>query len=131
EGGGAAGHWETSLANSETTNPRRSTSPGSMLTRKALAATVALAFVTTFVTEADAASRRRAHTNKLAKKRDVPNKNPFGEMPKGPLQMVVSIGGQHVTLYANGVRLAQARVSTGTPDHPTPTGVFSVIEKDR
>ena len=25
----------------------------------------------------------------------------------------------------------QARVSTGTPGHPTPMGVFSVIEKDR
>ena len=75
-----------------------------MLTRKAMAAAVALAFVTTFVTEADAASRRRAQMHKLAKKRDVPVRNPFGEMPKGPLQMVVSIGGQHVTLYANGVR---------------------------
>ena len=52
-------------------------------------------------------------------------------MPKGPLQMVVSIGQQHVTLYRNGVRVAQSPVSTGTPGHPTPTGVFSIIEKDR
>jgi hypothetical protein len=45
--------------------------------------------------------------------------------------MVVSIGQQHVTLYANGTRVTQAKVSTGTPGHPTPMGVFSVIEKDR
>jgi hypothetical protein len=55
----------------------------------------------------------------------------FGEMPKGPLQIVVNIGTQRVTLYSNGVRVAQGPVSTGVPGHPTPLGVFSVIEKDR
>jgi L,D-transpeptidase catalytic domain len=51
--------------------------------------------------------------------------------PKGPLQIVVSIADQHVTLYGNGARLAQSPVSTGVPGRPTPTGVFSVIQKDR
>jgi L,D-transpeptidase catalytic domain len=55
----------------------------------------------------------------------------FGEMPKGPLQLVVSIDTQTVTLFSNGVRVAQGPVSTGVPGHPTPMGVFSVIEKDR
>jgi hypothetical protein len=55
----------------------------------------------------------------------------FGQMPKGPLQIVVSIGNQKVTLFSNGVRVAQGPVSTGVPGHPTPTGVFSIIEKDR
>jgi hypothetical protein len=55
----------------------------------------------------------------------------FGEMPKGPLQIVVSIDDQKVTLFSNGVRVAQGPVSTGVPGHPTPTGVFSIIEKDR
>jgi hypothetical protein len=55
----------------------------------------------------------------------------FGEMPKGPLQIVVSIDEQKVTLFSNGVRVAQGPVSTGVPGHPTPTGVFSIIEKDR
>jgi lipoprotein-anchoring transpeptidase ErfK/SrfK len=55
----------------------------------------------------------------------------FGEMPKGPLQIVVSIDNQKVTLFSNGVRVAQGPVSTGVPGHPTPTGVFSIIEKDR
>ncbi len=61
-----------------------------------------------------------------------PKKDPgFGDMPKGPLQLVVNIGTQKVTLYSNGVRVAQGPVSTGVPGHPTPMGVFSIIEKDR
>ena len=55
----------------------------------------------------------------------------FGEIPKGPLQLVVSINTQKVTLFSNGVRVAQGPVSTGVRGHPTPMGVFSVIEKDR
>ena len=94
--------------------------------RRVLASSVALAVIAGFAGPADAASR-----SQTAKKRDASAKAPFGELPKGPLQMVVSIGGQHVTLYANGQRIEQARVSTGTPGHPTPLGVFSVIEKDR
>ncbi len=52
-------------------------------------------------------------------------------MPKGPLQIAVNITTQKVTLYSNGVRVAQGPVSTGVPGHPTPRGVFSIIEKDR
>jgi hypothetical protein len=55
----------------------------------------------------------------------------FGEMPKGPLQIVVSIDNQKVTLFSDGVRVAQGPVSTGVPGHPTPMGIFSIIEKDR
>src|SRR6516164_5441512 len=61
------------------------------------------------------------------KKKDVG----FGQMPKGPLQIVGSIGNQKVMLFSNGVRVAQGPVSTGVPGRPTPTGVFSIIEKDR
>src|SRR5215510_14398132 len=97
--------------------------------RQVLAAGVALTFIAGFVDSADAAYRYGRTST--VKKRDAPIKEPFGELPKGPLQMVVSIGQQHVTLYADGKRIAQARVSTGTASHPTPTGVFSIIEKDR
>jgi lipoprotein-anchoring transpeptidase ErfK/SrfK len=60
-----------------------------------------------------------------------PGKDPGAGMPKGPLQIVVSIADQHVTLYSNGVHVAQSPVSTGVPGRPTPTGVFSIIQKDR
>ena len=52
-------------------------------------------------------------------------------LPKGPLQIVVSIANQHVTLYSGGTRVEQSQVSTGVPGRPTPTGVFSIIQKDR
>jgi L,D-transpeptidase catalytic domain len=78
------------------------------------------------------ARRHRASTAKLKGEKSEPRKETgFGDMPKGPLQLVVSINTQKVTLFSNGVRVAQGPVSTGVPGHPTPTGVFSVIEKDR
>jgi lipoprotein-anchoring transpeptidase ErfK/SrfK len=50
---------------------------------------------------------------------------------RGVLSLVVSIDKQQVTLYSDGRPIAHSRVSTGVPGHPTPTGVFSVIQKDR
>jgi L,D-transpeptidase catalytic domain len=75
---------------------------------------------------------RRLRTAPARRERAEPKKEVgFGEMPKGPLQIVVSIDHQKVTLFSNGVRVAQGPVSTGVPGHPTPMGVFSIIEKDR
>jgi hypothetical protein len=51
--------------------------------------------------------------------------------PKGPLQIIVSIADQRVSLYDNGALIARSSVSTGVQRHPTPLGVFSVIEKQR
>jgi len=58
-------------------------------------------------------------------------KEPFGDIPKGPLHIIISINQQRLHLYSNGTLIADAPVSTGVPGHPTPMGVFSVIEKDR
>jgi hypothetical protein len=51
--------------------------------------------------------------------------------PVGPLQVVVSIAKQRAAVFSNGVRIAEAPISTGVPGHPTPMGVFSVITKSR
>jgi lipoprotein-anchoring transpeptidase ErfK/SrfK len=51
--------------------------------------------------------------------------------PVGPLIIAVSIGNQHVTVYDDGNPVASSSASTGVPGHPTPMGVFSVIQKDR
>jgi lipoprotein-anchoring transpeptidase ErfK/SrfK len=51
------------------------------------------------------------------------------KVPEGPLQLIISIKQQRLTLYANGQPIAHSPVSTGVPGHPTPMGVFSVIEK--
>jgi lipoprotein-anchoring transpeptidase ErfK/SrfK len=50
---------------------------------------------------------------------------------KEPLQIMISIDKQQLTLYSGTHPIAHTRVSTGTRSHPTPTGVFSVIQKDR
>src|SRR5262249_27254807 len=50
---------------------------------------------------------------------------------KGLLSVIISIDRQQLTLYSDGVPIAHSRVSTGQPGHSTPTGVFSVIQKDR
>ena len=52
-------------------------------------------------------------------------------VPPGPLHIVVSVDAQRASLYANGELVASTKVSTGTKSHPTPMGVFSVIQKNR
>src|SRR6202011_2723860 len=122
---------------------------GQSMLRSALASGVALSFLAVLTNSAEAypyrmryyapgpwqASPTRYHHRIAHSRRDnvsEPKKEVgFGDMPKGPLQIVVNIGTQKVTLYSNGVRVAQGPVSTGMPGHPTPMGVFSIIEKDR
>jgi hypothetical protein len=62
-------------------------------------------------------------------KRAVPDQGPSA--PPGPLHFVVSLKEQRGALYANGVLVAHTPISSGTASHPTPTGVFSVIQKRR
>ena len=50
---------------------------------------------------------------------------------KGSLQIIISLDKQQLTLYAGGEAIAHSRVSSGQPGRATPTGVFSVIQKDR
>src|SRR6266550_6979939 len=50
--------------------------------------------------------------------------------PEGPLLIVASITDQVAYVYRNGIRIARSSVSTGRPGHPTPTGVFTILEKE-
>jgi hypothetical protein len=51
--------------------------------------------------------------------------------PKGPLIISVAIANQHLTVYDGTTAIAHAPVSTGMSGHPTPTGVFNVIQKQK
>jgi L,D-transpeptidase catalytic domain len=53
------------------------------------------------------------------------------EATKGPLQIIISIADQQISIYDNGTLIARSSVSTGVQGHPTPIGVFSVIGKER
>src|SRR5437762_5575501 len=50
--------------------------------------------------------------------------------PEGPLLIVASTTDQVAYVYRNGIRIARSSVSTGRPGHPTPTGVFTILEKE-
>lgn len=49
----------------------------------------------------------------------------------GPIVVVVSLDEQRATVYRNGVRIGVTTVSTGRPGHGTPTGVFTILQKDK
>jgi len=57
------------------------------------------------------------------------SKEPFGDIPKGPIEIFVSIDQQKLHLYSDGTHVADTSVATGVPALPTPLGVFSVIQK--
>ena len=50
--------------------------------------------------------------------------------PEGPVLVYVDLSRQTATVYRNGVRVAVTTVSTGKPGHETPTGVFTILQKD-
>ena len=52
-------------------------------------------------------------------------------IPPGQLRIMVSIKSQRVAVYSDGILAAKSNVSTGVPEHPTPTGVFGVVQKNR
>jgi hypothetical protein len=49
----------------------------------------------------------------------------------GPLVMVVSLSEQRAYLYRNGILIGATTVSTGRPGHPTPSGVFTILQKQK
>jgi len=52
-------------------------------------------------------------------------------IPPGPHVIVVSIKNQNITIYGANGQSEVAPVSTGTRSNPTPTGIFSIIQKNR
>lgn len=50
--------------------------------------------------------------------------------PEGPLVLVVSLPDQRAHVYRNGVIIGVTTVSTGKKGHETPTGIFTILEKD-
>src|SRR5262249_19243522 len=46
-------------------------------------------------------------------------------------QIIISIADQRISVYSGDMLVGRSVVSTGVPDHPTPMGVFTVIQKQR
>jgi lipoprotein-anchoring transpeptidase ErfK/SrfK len=66
-----------------------------------------------------------------SKRVDTAKKDPPVKPLSGPLLIAVSLNSQRLTVYNNGAPIAHSPISTGTASHPTPTGIFSIIQKNR
>lgn len=53
-----------------------------------------------------------------------------GVAPDGQVLVYVDLSRQRATVYRNGVRIGVTSVSSGKPGHETPTGVFTILQKD-
>ncbi|AYJ84987.1 L,D-transpeptidase (plasmid) [Sphingomonas paeninsulae] len=50
--------------------------------------------------------------------------------PNGQVLVYVDLSRQLATVYRNGIRIGVSTVSSGKPGHETPTGVFTILQKD-
>ena len=51
--------------------------------------------------------------------------------PTGPLQIVVSLSQQRLTVFDAGVPIMSAPVSSGQSGHETPAGLYTILQKNR
>ena len=79
---------------------------------------------------APAAQPRRQRPRKQSGKTEAAEKE-IGAKPQGPLIIAISIDQQKVRVYDAHGFFAESPVSTGMKGHPTPMGVFSVIQKHK
>jgi len=49
--------------------------------------------------------------------------------PEGPALVVVNLKTQKLVIFRNGVPIGASTVSSGSPGHETPTGVFTILQK--
>jgi hypothetical protein len=110
----------------------RSSAPSGRFKGVLLVSACVLALATTTVTTPSAAAAKNLFKHKLiGKQTERASKLPFGDIPKGPLAIYISIDQQKLHFYSGGVHVLDAPVATGVPGRPTPLGVFSVIQRDR
>ena len=50
--------------------------------------------------------------------------------PDGPVMILVSLPKQVMNVYRNGVLVARSSISSGMKGHSTPTGVFTILQKN-
>ena len=48
-----------------------------------------------------------------------------------PVQIIVSLQNQRMTVYKGGIQISTTRISSGKPGHSTPAGVYSILQKNR
>ena len=51
--------------------------------------------------------------------------------PEGPIMVVINLKSQLAFVYRNGVRIGVTTVSSGKPGKKTPTGIFTILQKNK
>jgi hypothetical protein len=51
--------------------------------------------------------------------------------PAGPIAVIVSLDAQRAFVYRNGVEIGYSTISSGKGGHDTPTGIFTILQKDK
>jgi lipoprotein-anchoring transpeptidase ErfK/SrfK len=74
---------------------------------------------------------QRKRARKAIDKKTEKAEKDTGAKPVGPLVIAISIEKQRVRVYDSNGFFAESPVSTGTKSHPTPMGVFSIIQKHK
>ncbi|MEY3481057.1 MAG: hypothetical protein RIQ71_1832 [Verrucomicrobiota bacterium] len=102
---------------------------------KAVPLFITMALLTAFA--ADAMEKPSAHTKGTPTGKSTGPLKP-GEYwwrpdlsPAGPVLTLVSIPQQVMHVYRNGILIGRSSVSTGAPGHGTPSGVFTILEKEK
>ncbi len=108
-----------------------SASSGRQRNKRVLLGSVCALALAVALNSSPAAAKSKSRDKHKTKETEHVSKEPFGIIPKGPLQIFISIDQQKLHLYSDGTHVADAPVATGVPGHATPMGVFSVIAKDR
>ena len=52
-------------------------------------------------------------------------------VPQGPLVVTVDLQARVISVFRDGYEIGAAAVMLGTDQHPTPTGVFPILSKER
>ena len=113
------------MADLSTDRARLASAPSRHQFRGALLGACACALAVTLATASSPATAQaplRVKAKLKQKQIEHVSKEPFGDIPKGPLQIVVSIDEQQLHLYSNGTHVADTLIATGVAAHPTPMG---------
>lgn len=73
--------------------------------------------------------RRRTVRRKTPKKPKTPPAWLIKDESKDPVQVVISLPKQQLTVYRGDKALTTSKISSGKPGHTTPSGVFSILER--
>lgn len=53
------------------------------------------------------------------------------DVPEGPLLITVDLEARTISIFRDGYEIGAAAVMLGTDEHPTPTGTFPILTKER